>query len=140
MKLKLFVAAGACALTFVVAGCYTQLTRPEPSESRYVEQEENYSSPADTTDGTTVNNYYFSDDAYRHSRFQASFGYYYPYQWGYTSGIYNPWLDDPWYWSDGWRSNILWPYPTWNPYGGYYGCQYWGYYNHHNYNHGYYGG
>jgi hypothetical protein len=129
MKYKLVVAACACALTFLSAGCYTQLATREPAENESVDNEDTYASEPDTTSGAVVNNYYFGDDVYRHSRFQMAFGYYSPYTWGGYAGIYDPWFDDPWYWTYGWRPNVLYPYPTWYPYGGYYGHHYWGYYN-----------
>jgi hypothetical protein len=129
MKFKLFIAAGAFALAFLSSGCYTEFATHEPSGSGYSEDDQGYvTSSSDSTDTSAVDNQYFGDDSYRHSRYQLSFGYYYP--WGYDVPIYNPWYDDPWYWPDMWRPYVLWPYPTWYPYGGYYGHHhYWGYYN-----------
>lgn len=129
MKLKLFVAAGACALAFLSAGCYTQLAvRGSSDDDRYADDEDVTAQQTDTTGGTIVNNYYFGDDAYRHARFRMAFHYYSPYRWGTYGMTYDPFFDDPWYWSDGWRSGVLYPYPTWYPDYGYYGNRYWGYY------------
>lgn len=131
MKFKLSLAACACALTFLFAGCYTEFATHEPSDDKgYADDEGEYVTSDDTTDtGAASSDEYFSDDNYRHSRFSTSFGFYYPWRGGYYTTIYDPWFDDPWYWTDGWRPYVLYPYPTWYPYGPYYGHHYWGYYS-----------
>ncbi|MGE5314033.1 MAG: hypothetical protein ACM3Q4_04995 [Acidobacteriota bacterium] len=139
MKYKFMVTAAAFALAVLSAGCYTQLSTREPSDDRAYADEEEYTQSSDTTDGTVINNYYFGDDAYRHARFRTSFHYYYPGGWGGYLSVYDPWFDDPWYWTVGWRPYVLYPYPTWYP--GYYDPYYynqWGY--HHYYDPWYYPG
>lgn len=131
MKYSMHVIAAAFILSLLSAGCYTQLASRGDSRDQYEDEEEYAGSDTSGASDINVNNYYFGDDEYRHNRFNLSFGYYHPGRWSYYSPIYDPWFDDPWYWPMGWRPYVMYPYPTWSPYGSYYGNDYyWGYYNH----------
>jgi uncharacterized membrane protein YgcG len=127
MKSTMKVICAAFLLSMVSAGCYTQLATREGAGGA-VEDEETYASSDTST--TAVNNAYFGDDDYRYHRFNLSFNYYHPGRWAYYDGVYDPWFDDPWFWPMGWRPYVLYPYPTWYPYGSMYGNDhYWGYHN-----------
>lgn len=127
MKKPMHVLVAAFLLSIVSAGCYTQLASRESSRDDNDNEEAYVSSD---TSGTQANCGYFGDDDYRQHRYSLSFNYYHPGRWAYYDGFYDPWIGDTWYWSMGWRPYVLYPYPTWYPYGSYYGNNYYGgYYN-----------
>ena len=133
MKSKIGLIAAAFLVSLISAGCYTQFATRDGSRDR--DDEQSYAS-TDTSD-TGTDSQFFGDDEYRHMRYNMSFSYYHPGRWAYNTGwgydpyyngIYDPWYSDSWYWPYGWRSYLLYPYPTWTAYGAYYGHHYGGYY------------
>ena len=121
-------------LSFVLTGCYTQLSRPRVNvddgyaseydeDDYYQDQEAPY--PSDQSGGDTyINNYYSSFDPY------FDYWNYYPYSWRYYNWSYlGPYPDFYWdpygrWWMPGWYAGYYY-YGSW---GGRYPRYYDGYY------------